>query len=647
MIRLLTRRDFFKGVGAGAAGAAAASFLSACGSSDESGQTAAVVVDEENRVTDLIQASTFELSSFIPSHQNSPTIPTNFVDPLLACDAHNNIIPCLAESWSSNEGEDEWTFQIRQGVTWVDVDGNYKGDVTAEDWITGLEWVLNFWKNDSYGTAIPIAVITGAEDYYNYTQSLSEDEADALDQDVFLDMVGIEMLDEYTVVYHCINSVPYFESLATALWAFPLAQGQVDELGVKGYKSVTPDALWYCGPYVMNEYIDGNSKTIVPNPAYWDDTVVRFDSATWLITESQETAWELFELGTINYPLSFTVSQLDQVANDETNAWHDYICLAPSTSVMRGLYFNYAKKKINDNTLDTDWNKAAANENFRQCFYYGLNLYDFASTWDGLDPESCVRGTMSAPGISSLSDGTDYASLVMDRTGYNPSEYWSREDPDKLAEYKAAAMEELAAEGVSFPIHMDIWCGTTQKSENQYLILKETFEDALGTDLIEVEIHTYITDKTTEVYNPSYMSIEEQGYGALYGDPTTYLTQLCSDMSGNGEYADLYGHISECENQNIIDLLAEYTQMVREADAVTGDHDARLRALADAEAFALEHALVCPTVTNATRGVTCVNEYTLPSYINDTQRWRWVNMETKADFYTTEEYEAIRTAYYA
>ncbi len=663
MKRLITRRDFLKAAGAGAAGVTAMAMLGACSSSGTETETtttaaaasgeesvseetiAAVVVDEDNKVTDVIEPETSELSSFIPYHAGMPNLLENTQDTLLTVDPHNRILPCLSDEWHGNDTDDEWTFHIREGVTWVDYEGNYKGDVVAEDWVTALEWVLNYWKNDSYMINVPQNTLVGASEYYNYTLTLSEDEAMDIDIDTFLDMVGIETPDDYTVVYHCKQSVPYFESLATAVFTIPLSQGLIDEIGTRGYKGVSPYTMWYCGPYVFSEFIEDSTKTLVPNPAYWDETCERFDSYTYLRTESGETAWSLFELGACNIPI-IPNAQVQIIRDDEYNQWHDYLVQQPAGTVKWGLIFNWGKKN-EDGTMDTDWNLAAANENFRQAVYYGLNMYNYAATRDVIDPTSVIRGTMSAPGIATFSDGTDYANHVMELTGFNPNENWSHQDPEKCETYKAAAREELEAQGVTFPIHMDIWAASSQDSGNTYTILKETFEDGLGKDFVDVEIHTYITDKMSEVYTPGYMSVEVQGTGADFCDPMTYLNLLCDDLSGNAEYADMYGHITECENQSILDQIRTYTEMIREADAITGDHDARLNGLVEAEAYAINHVLVFPTITFTNRTISCINQYTKPSYANDTQKQRNVNLETKADFYTTAEYDAIREAVYA
>lgn len=52
--------------------------------------------------------------------------------------------------------------------------GEEMADCNAQDFATGLEWVLNFHKNDSLNTSMPLEMIEGAEEYYEYTKSLSK-----------------------------------------------------------------------------------------------------------------------------------------------------------------------------------------------------------------------------------------------------------------------------------------------------------------------------------------------------------------------------------------------------------------------------------------------------------------------------------------
>ena len=136
---------------------------------------------------------------------------TNLVDGLLEADPMGKLVPCIAEEWGTEDGGLNWTFKLREGVKWVDMNGQEKADCTAKDFATGLEWVLNFHKNDSNNTAMPIEMIKGAKEYYEYTKSLSKEEAYALKADEgskFFEMVGMELPDDHTIIYHCITNKP-------------------------------------------------------------------------------------------------------------------------------------------------------------------------------------------------------------------------------------------------------------------------------------------------------------------------------------------------------------------------------------------------------------------------------------------------------
>lgn len=114
------------------------------------------------------------------------------------------------------------------------MNGNEKAEVTSEDFATGLEWVLNFHKNDSANTSMPLEMIEGAEEYYEYTKSLSKEEAYALTADdgsKFRETVGLETPDTYTVVYTCLAEKPYFDTLATYQSLYPMSKAMIEELG--------------------------------------------------------------------------------------------------------------------------------------------------------------------------------------------------------------------------------------------------------------------------------------------------------------------------------------------------------------------------------------------------------------------------------
>ena len=238
------------------------------------------------------------------------------IDGLLTNDNKGALVPNAAKEYSSPDGGVTWVFTLNEGMKWVDKDGNVKADVVAEDWLWGLEWVLNFAKNDSYNVSMPAEMIVGANDYYEYTKALAyevepgteladdavlSDEgiaaAKALTLDKFLEMVGIK-IDGNDIIYTCVAPLPYFPSVATYNCRYPVSGKLLEEVGVDGYRAISWDNMWYSGPYTITQYVHQNEKVFTKTPGYWNaDNVKLFDTVTIKMVEDPNIAFSLFETG--------------------------------------------------------------------------------------------------------------------------------------------------------------------------------------------------------------------------------------------------------------------------------------------------------------------------------------------------------------
>lgn len=58
---------------------------------------------------------------------------TSLVDGLLESNPKGELVPCIAEEWGSEDGGLTWTFKLRDNAKWVDVNGNEKANVVAND----------------------------------------------------------------------------------------------------------------------------------------------------------------------------------------------------------------------------------------------------------------------------------------------------------------------------------------------------------------------------------------------------------------------------------------------------------------------------------------------------------------------------------
>ena len=527
---------------------------------------------------------------------------TSLVDGLLESNPKGELVPCIAEEWGSEDGGLTWTFKVREGVKWVDVNGNEKADCNAQDFATGLEWVLNFYKNDSNNTAMPIEMIKGAKEYYEYTKTLSEDEAKALtagEGSKFREMVGLETPDDHTVVYHCVTEKPYFDSLASYVALYPLSQGMVDELGgADAVKAMNNENMWYNGCYTMTSYIQGNEKVFTKNPLYWDTECKRFDTVTTKMVESNDVAYQLYESGEIDY-VQLGESRINTIAKDPNNALYNYLVPDVPSKYSYQMQLNYNKKN-EDGTPDTNWNTAIANEAFRLSWWYGLDLSNYYKRTNAIDPMSCENNFFTMKGLVYTSDGTEYTELVRQEMGLPElnGKTMVRLDADKAAQYKKQAMEELSAQGVTFPVGVDFYISaSSQTALDSANVLAQTFSESLGDDYVKLNIKTFIKSTNQEVVVPHLHSFVINGWGADYGDPQNYLGQMTYGNEA-AYYSENYNYINEVEETEatkaLIDTYKEFTALVDAANAITDDMDARYKAYARAEAYMLEHALVFP-----------------------------------------------------
>ena len=632
---------------------------SSSSSSSDSSSSDAEEVDE-NAITDLIDyaLSTSEMETFLVLYSQSAAdlnVLTNLYDGLLTNDSDGNLVANLAESWGTDDGGLTWTFNLREDATWVDINGEYKADLTSADFVTSMEWILNAWKNGAANTSMLTEMIEGAQDYYDYTAALSEEEALALasDNETFLEMVGIETPDDYTVVYHCVSEKPYFDSVATYSCLYPFPAGLIDELGVENVQGMDNTTMWYSGPYILTSFISGNEKVFEPNPSWWGaDEHTRFNSVTVKMVESADVAYQLYQTGELDY-VELSESNLSIIYNDSSNQYYDYLVQQRLDKYSYTLHWNYSKYN-EDGTVDEDWNKAVANEAFRLSWYYGLDLTSFLKRYDAIDPLSVENQAYTMKYLVTTTDGTDYTDLVLEKLDYDAydsnGETTIRYDADLGEQYKEQAIEELTALGVSFPIEVDYYISaSSQTALDAANVLSQVFSDCLGDDYVVLNICTYVSSFGQEVRTPQYQSIALSGWGADYADPQNFLGQeIYGDENAYmsitySNVDDLYDSTNDYQ-ADLIATLEEFTEMVAEADTITDDLDARYEAYAEAEAYLLNHGLSIPMYYSASWQLTNINDYSKVYSMYGMQAYRYLDYETNINGYTTEEYEAFKAA---
>ena len=659
------RRTFLKGAGA----VGAASLLAACGEkSNNTGNGAAAsgaAAPNSTGATPLKEFISFESGNreleswnmLYSQRAEDANVVTNLWDGLLSFDCYGKVVPAIASSWEHNEDATVWTFHLRDDVDWVDCNGEVKAHLTSKDFLVGFEWVMNAIKNEANNTSMPNDTIVGAYEYYELTKEAGDAAADMTYEDMLAAGVGIEAPDDYTLVFTCPNACPYFDTVAAYTSFYPVAPALIEELGVDGFRSCDNTTMWYNGPYMVEEYIQGNTKSYIPNPNYYDAAnVSRFERFTVTMISDGSISLQLYQNRELD-EVDLGESSITTIQSDPSNEYNQQLCEKRAKKFSYCFIFNYDKMNT-DGTPDENWNKAIANKAFRQCFSKGMVLNKFFARYNPINPLKCENDFFTMKGLCYTSDGTDYTNLVAKEMGLDGEAYDGktmkrlRANNGDITELKKQAMEELSAIGVTFPVHCSyyILAGSTSALDHA-TVLKQCFTDSFGDDFIVLDVNTFVSSTMKEVVAPKLQSFTHMGWGADFGDPVNFLTQIIVH-DDNAYYScnmtNIAGIVNNGPASYQTELVAAYekfTDLVNEGRAIVDDTDARYAAFAKAEAYFLDENLIFPTVYDITWCLTHVNEYSKINAMYGPCNYKAVNWETSEEAYTTEQYDEFAAAY--
>lgn len=494
---------------------------------------------------------------------NEFSLAVNFVDSLVEYDRFGKIQPSLATEWNVSEDGLVWTFRLRQGVKWITYEGKVYGEVTAQDFVDGLKYVLTS-KNNSKTANIVYGMIKNAKEYYN--KEITD-----------FNEVGVKALDEYTLQYTLIKPIPYFLSTLTYTCFFPVNGQFLKETGDNF--GIDNRYILYNGSYVMTNYEPHHRRILEKNNHYWDKDNVYIERVT--MTYNKEAS--------VLAPEMFLRGEIDHV-NIGTDIIHEWMkdpkkknLIRPNRSNFFSYFFSFNfNPGFSDEYEPDNWKIAVNNKNFRKSIFHALDRKSAMLTEEPYDPEKRLLNTITPKDFLSAG-GVDYTELG------NLAKFTHRDSFDiKLAlAYKEKAIEELK-DKVNFPVKVLMPYNTASRQwANRAQVIKQQLERILGKDYIDVIIEPNPpTGFLERVRNSGKYGLMELNWGADFADPETYTHPFRRDSTFS------WIHLAkgyEGDNDNTI-----YETMVQRATDEVMDINKRYALFAEAEAFLIEEAFVIP-----------------------------------------------------
>lgn len=620
--------------------------LTGCGSStstsenkDGSGQTteAAKTTESSDPVVykELYSSESSTLNYLVTSTIAEQTVGANCVDTLVEYDSAGQLKEGLATEWSYDEATLTWTFKLRE-AKWVDSTGAEVADVTAQDFVDALKYELTP-EYESANVQNLFGIIANAKEYYNglvYNGGTDEDGTawEAID----FSEVGVKAVDDHTLTYTLAKEVPYFISSLVYVVYMPAYGPQLDELGKEF--GTAADKMYYNGAFYLSEYSPQERHIYKKNPSNYDADNVFIDEIQQIYNAEAATIGpEMIKRGEIDYAQISADLLDDWLGNEETSNLVSRE--RPSTSYSYFYCFNF-DPQFGEEYEPDNWKKAVNNENFRKALFAGLDKTKEVAVLEPSTPEDYTLTTITPFDFAYNADGTDYTKIgAVANLGDTFNEA-------KAVEYKEAAMEELSAEGVTFPVKVLMpYNPSVVNWDKECQVVEQQMEALLGTDFIDIIIEAGPTDNfLTEVRRSGKYAFMKCGWGADYADPETWTDPFYQTAGESGydlgyKYAFLATAITE--GTATAPVVQEYFDKVDAAKEITVDTNARYEAFAEAEAVLIDHALVVPfSITVSPYIATKLNVFEAQYAPFGVSKLRFKGQHLQENYVSMEEFEA-------
>ena len=576
--------------------------LTACGQSNSDTST----------FSSTFSANPTTFNYLLDYYADNTAVITNLVDGLLENDSYGNLTPALAEDWSVSADGLTYTYKLRKDAKWYTADGEEYAPVKAQDFVTGIKYAA-----DNKGQAMDL-IQNSIKGLNDYVTGATND----------FTTVGVKALDDYTVEYTLTRPEPYWNSKTTNSILFPVNEEFLKSKD-KEFGTLTPNSILYNGPYLLKDFTSKSSIEYVKNPHYYDHDKVTIEKVklAYFDGSDQEMTIRNFESGA--YTLAGVYPNSSNYAKTKEK-YQDNIVYSLQDKTSWYFNFNVNRKAYNHTAKTTDEQKKSAqtailNKNFRQAINFGIDRTAYSAQSNGEEAASkTLRNTLVPPTFVQVGDKTfgevTASKLVNYGTEWSGINLADAQDAyfnkEKAQAKFAEAKKELEAQGVTFPIHLDVPVDQTNKNAVSGMnSVKQTLETVLGSDNIVIDVQQLSTDDFGNVAflapNPAARDydLNFDGWVGDYQDPSTYLDPFNAET---GFYLKIFG-LDAKEDQELIKSLGldTYTKLLKEADAENKDVAKRYEKYAEAQAWMIDNSLVMSAMSNGgTASVTKVTPFT-------------------------------------
>ena len=522
----------------------------------------------------------------------------NAVDGLLEVDKYGNLIPSLAKDWTVSKDGLTYTYKLRKGVKWMTSEGEEYGEVKAKDFVTGLKHAAD---KKSQAIYLVQKSVKGLDDYVSGKTS-------------DFSTVGVKAIDDYTVQYTLSQPESFWNSKTTMGILMPVNEEFLKSKGDDYGQGTSPSSILYCGPYLIKSITSKSSAILEKNPTYWDADNVKISKVKLTYYDGQDSESLIRGFDNGDYTVARVFPNGSNYKSVEKKHKDDIVYTDQGSSTYN-LSFNIDRQAYEITKKTTDAQKASTkkailNKDFRQAIMFAFNRKAYVAQTNGeAGANKVIRNTFTPPNFVQI-DGKQFGDAVeKDLEAYGDE--WkgvsvadgkdTLYNPSKAKEEFAKAKADLQAQGVEFPIHLDLPTSSTYtEGIKQAQSFKQSIESTLGAENIVIDLNMVSEDDLQRVtYFAENASQQDWdlnnnlGWGPDYTDPSSYI-DITSGKSG--ENANSYFGF-DAGTDNAAAKAAgfdEYNQLIEDAQKENTDVNKRYEKYAAAQAWLTDSALLIP-----------------------------------------------------
>lgn len=522
----------------------------------------------------------------------------NAIDGLLEVDKYGNLIPSLAKDWTVSKDGLTYTYKLRKGVKWMTSEGEEYGEVKAKDFVTGLKHAAD---KKSQAIYLVQKSVKGLDDYVSGKTS-------------DFSTVGVKAIDDYTVQYTLSQPESFWNSKTTMGILMPVNEEFLKSKGDDYGQGTSPSSILYCGPYLIKSITSKSSAILEKNPTYWDADNVKISKVKLTYYDGQDSESLIRGFDNGDYTVARVFPNGSNYKSVEKKHKDDIVYTDQGSSTYN-LSFNIDRQayEITKKTTDaqkTSTKKAILNKDFRQAIMFAFNRKAYVAQTNGeAGANKVIRNTFTPPNFVQI-DGKQFGDAVeKDLEAYGDE--WkgvsvadgkdTLYNPNKAKEEFTKAKADLQAQGVEFPIHLDLPTSSTYtEGIKQAQSFKQSVESTLGAENIVIDLNMVSEDDLQRVtYFAENASQQDWdlnnnlGWGPDYTDPSSYI-DITSGKSG--ENANAYFGFDAGTNNAAAKAAGfdEYDQLIEDAQKETTDVNKRYEKYAAAQAWLTDSALLIP-----------------------------------------------------